>query len=264
MSDPVTSAQFDPSETQEMSVSYQAFVSEAKALSAEEVTPLKADPILAYNNVKKAAKGLFTEANLKKLSQKGVLEERIKKMQQAPTIAQAVIYAYLEVERVALREPSETSAKITRAGLLRKAHLQLAESLVFFGLLKENEVAQIAEGPGLGIDLANDCTMLSALFTRNADTLQKKLPTTPELLAEMSMLGSELLLVLRPKGAAPDRATTTEALRDAQDIRDRLWTLLDQVYDLMMSAGIELVGRRRVEQLVPPLQSRASTQKKPQ
>jgi hypothetical protein len=83
-------------------------------------------------------------------------------------------------------------------------------------------------------------------------------------LTEMSMLGSELLLVLRPKGAAPARAETTEALREAQDIRDRLWTLLDQIYDLMMSAGIELVGRRKVEQLVPPLQSRAYTQKKPQ
>jgi hypothetical protein len=259
MSDPkVTPTQFDPSETQEMSVSYQAFVPEAKALPAEEIVPLKADPILAYNNVKKAAKGLFTEANLKKLSQKGVLEERIKKMQQAPTIAQAVIYAYLEAERVALREPAETSAKITRASNLRKAHLLLAESLVLFGLLKESEVTQIAEGSGSGIDLANDCTMLSALFTRNADTLQKKLPTTPELLTEMSVLGSELLLVLRPKGASPERAVATEALREAQDIRDRLWTLLDQVYDLMMSAGIELVGRRKVEQLVPPLQSRAA------
>jgi hypothetical protein len=263
MSDPkITSTQFDPHETQEMSVSYQTFLSEAKALPAEEIVPLKADPILAYNNVKKAVKGLFIDANLKKLSQKGVLDERIKRMQQAPAIAQAVIFAYLETERVALREPAETSTKITRASNLRKAHLLLAESLVLFGLLKESEVSQIAEGSGSGIDLANDCTMLSALFTRNAGALQKKVPTTPELLTEMSLLGSELLSVLRPKGATPTRPEPSEALHQAQEIRDRLWTLLDQVYDFMVSAAVELVGRRKVDQLVPPLQSRAATQKK--
>jgi hypothetical protein len=262
MSDPIVSTKFDPNEIKEMSVAYDTFLPEAKALETSKIIPLKADPILAYDNVKKASKALFTESNIKELIGKDVSEQRIKKMQQASAIAQAVIYAYLEAERAGLRDPSETSAKIARAGELRKAHLALAESLVFFGLLKANEVAQIAEGPGIGTDLANDCTMLAALFTRNEGALAKRIPTTPELLSEMSKLGTELINIIKPKDASPERVEVSETVRAAQDIRDRLWTLLDQCYDMMISAGIELVGRRKVKGLIPPLQSRAAPPKK--
>jgi hypothetical protein len=259
MSEQVTA--FNPAEIKEMSVAYQSFLAEARALPKEDLIPLRADPVLAYDNVKTTCKNLFTEANIAALQKKGVSDERLKKMQRAPEIAQAVIYAHLEAERAALRDPTDTSAKIARASHLRKAHLLLAESLVLFDLLKEKEVKQIAEGSGSGVDLANDCTRLADLFTRNDVALASKIPTTPDLLTEMSKLGSELVGVIQPTNAAPKSVPVPEAWREAQEVRDRLWTLLDQCYDLLVGAGIELVGRRKVEQLVPPLQSRAASKK---
>jgi hypothetical protein len=257
-----TLSPFNPAEIKGMSVAYQSFLAEARGVASEKVVLLRADPILAYDNVKTACKGLLTEANLKLLKEKSVSEERIKRMQQAPEIAQAVIYAHLEAERIALREPAETSAKIARASFLRRAHLLLAESLVLFGLVKESEVKQIAEGSGSGIDLANDCTRLADLFTRNEAALLNKVPTNKELLGEMSKLGSELVGILRPSNSASSPNETSVSAKEAQEIRDRLWTLLDQCYDFMVSAGIDLVGRRNVKELVPPLQSRAITAKK--
>jgi hypothetical protein len=75
----------------------------------------------------------------------------------------------------------------------------------------------------------------------------------------MSEAGTRLLFLIKTEGT---RTTKPEDISTAQDIRDRLWTLLDHRYDLLASAAVRLAGRRNAEDLVPPLQSRVATPKK--
>jgi hypothetical protein len=250
--------ELDPTEFKESEEAYQAFLSEAQALEASEVIPFRADELIALYNVKTAQKNILDRKN--ELEAKKISEEELTKMAQTHSVALAMVFAVDQAETIAARPTKDIRQKRARAGLLRRVHLLFAEGCALLGMVPLDEVETIQEGNG-PTDSARDCIALSAFYRRHHKVLLNQTPSTPALQDEMAALGTELLATIIPTGAKVE-TITPDALRQAQDLRDRFWTLLEHRYDLLVSAATKLVGRNKVRSLVPPLQSRVGTPKK--
>lgn len=246
-----TEEELGPEEIKEAEAAYRFFLPEAQAIPESKIVLFRADEILAYYNVQRGTRALL--ARKAELSEKFSAEE-IAQISQAPQVALAVVFAHQRVERLQNRSPKEVRKKIKEASHLRKMHLLAAEANVLAGHLSATDIQSIKKGSG-PTDLARDCIALADVFTLREDVLANRTPSTPALRKTMAKLGAELLSLLTPEGAVPQDVPKEELLR-ARDERDRLWTLLDARYDLMVSAAVRLVGRHRAEELVPPLQSR--------
>jgi hypothetical protein len=258
MSEETNAPELDPTEIKESEEAYNTFLSEAKELDASTIIPFRADEMLALHNVKAAQKNVL--ARKAELEAKKISADEIAKMAQSRAIALAVIFAVDQAERIGARSPKSSRQKRARAGLLRRAHLLIAEGCALLGLVPLDEVETIKAGNG-PTDSARDCIELTAFYRRHQKALDSKTPSNPELQKEMAELGTEQLNTIVPTGAKAD-TTPSEELRQAQDTRDRIWTLLQGRYDLLVSAATKLVGRNKVRSLVPPLQSRIVEPKK--
>jgi hypothetical protein len=64
---------------------------------------------------------------------------------------------------------------------------------------------------------------------------------------------------LVPKGAKPEKDGRSE---DAL-VRDRLWTALNRRYDDLYKAGVEVWGRRKVDEHLPSLFARQTVKTQP-
>ena len=258
MSEETNAPELEPAEIKESETAYNAFLQEAQDLPAARVIPFRANELLALHNVKTAQKNIL--AHKAELEAKKISAEEIAKMAQSHSVALAVIFAVDQAERIAARSPKSTREKRSRASLLRRAHLLIAEGCALLGLVPLDEVETIKQGNG-PTDSARDCIELAAFYRRHEAALDKKTPSTPELQREMAELGTEQLSSIVPTGAKADTAPNEE-LRKAQETRDRVWTLLQDRYDLLVSAATKLVGRNKARNLVPPLQSRVVEPKK--
>src|SRR5436853_373347 len=79
-------------------------------------------------------------------------------------------------------------------------------------------VEKIRAGRGM-IDLATDCVELAALFRANADGLRGKTAVTADQISEAADLGTQLLSLLRPKGAR--QAAPSRESKEAVEVRNR-------------------------------------------
>lgn len=72
--------------------------------------------------------------------------------------------------------------------------------------------------------------------------------------------GQWLLEQLVPKGAKPEKTGPSEEVL----VRDRLWTALNRRYDDLYKAGVEVWGRRHVDEHVPSLYARVVAKPQPE
>ncbi len=125
-------------------------------------------------------------------------------------------------------------------------------------MVPTDPVEAIKRGKG-HIDTAQDAIDLAAFFRTHTQAMAGKTPVTPAQIDEASILGTNLLTLLRP-GHAPTDATPSPQMSEAVDVRDRLWTLLIAGHDLLWQAGAIAFGKT-VDDHVPPLQSRVVAKK---
>jgi hypothetical protein len=127
------------------------------------------------------------------------------------------------------------------------------------GLVSKDRVRAIRTDRG-PVDEANDAVAMVALFRDHAADWQNKHPFHDAFLQTLADDGNWLLGQLVPKGAKPEKAGRSE---DAFT-RDRLWTELNRRYDDLYKAGVEVWGRRKVDEHLPSLFTRQTSKTQPE
>lgn len=232
---------------------YETFLPAARALSAAEVAPMRADLTLALQNVQVGAAAVLAE----KSRLAALPETDATSLASLPRLALATIFANTQIDRSA--PPTDLPKLLARGRELRGLLLKNADGLAAAGLLPMAAVDQIRAGRGQ-LDAARDCVELAALFTKRGAALRGKHPITAAQIKETADVGTELLQLLKPGRAR--RAPAGASL--ATDIRDRLWTMLVRRHEALWRAGAYLFGRDAVDTKVPSLQaSRGGRSKRP-
>lgn len=224
----------------------------AQAPKGVRPTPLRADPVLAQQNVSRGVENVMRrEIEIRR----ALPRVDVKALRSLPDLARAVVHAAEEVARMS-PPPADTKAAkaelrklMMRARTLRELLLTSAESLVAAGVLGAAELAKIRSGLG-PLDSARDCLALAALFRKHHGEVRGKTPVAPETIDEAERVGAELSK--RLEAAKAQREPTS--LDVAVATRDKLWTLLLERHDILWRVGAYVFGRD-VDRMVPPLQA---------
>lgn len=176
----------------------------------------------------------------------------VPKLKEIPALALAMSFA---AERV-FKPASPQEIRAHQASLRPARRLALAQLDIFaeLGLLAVDKVRAIRADRG-PVDEANDAVAIVALFRENAAAWTNKHPFQDAFLQRLTDDGQWLLGQLVPKGATPEKSGPSA---DAM-VRNRLWTELNRRYDDLYKAGVEIWGRRHVEEFLPTLLTRVVT-----
>jgi hypothetical protein len=239
----------DPLQEIGSQAAYDLYFPKAQELPADKLSEYRADPQLAYQNIKRGTKSVLAE--LTRIKHELPLAD-IEAVRTLPQVAQGLLFAALQVNRD-VGSPGTIEALLDRAHPIRRKLLKAADALAESGEIPEADVAPIRPGRGK-VDMANDCVALAAVFRKHAKVIAGKTAITVADIAEADEVGSRLQTLLRTKGTPPDNRPAP-ALAAAVDVRNRFWTLVDRRHEDMWKIGAWLWGRA-VDEHVPPLQSR--------
>lgn len=221
-------------------------------------TPLErypGDPEVARYNVQTAHELL--SPLYPKLANK-LPEQSIPELLELPTLALACVQAPSYIDGAPTQV--ELTMRLERLRGRREAALTVCEGLAHpaLGLLPSEKVAAIRAGKGPS-DQARDAGSLKSLLSGKVLTLDGQPVFSKAWLDELAADGNFALANIRPTGAAPPPSTPSEA----QVVRDRLWTLLVQRYDKLLSVASVLLGHRVATERVPLLLTRSASSPTP-
>jgi hypothetical protein len=230
----------------------------ASKLPATEVQICRANTRIALANVRFAIHANFgaagdpaRPARLKEVRE-ALPKIKIKRVLALPNLARALLLA---ANKATGRPASagEINEKLAIVSALREPMLTQAETLAGRGIFPKEIVAKIRAGSGK-YDIASDGAALVSLYAECAHDAAGKHPFTEEEFAKVREASEWLLERLTPTGAKP---RTPVKQPDAEDMRDRLWTLLVKRYaDLRVIAYY--FHQDAFEDYAPRLQSRSA------
>ena len=228
------------------------FLPLAQKLPADRVSEYRADPHLAYQNVKRGVGNVLSElARIKHELPTADIEA----VRTLPQVTQGLIFSALQVNRDA-GSPGTIEGLLKTAHAIRRKLLKGAEALVESDVIPDADLAPIRPGRGK-VDMANDCVGLAALYRKYEKKIAGKTAITAADIAAADEAGSKLQTLLKPRGTPADNRLAP-ALATAVETRNRFWTLVEQRHELMWRIGAWLWGHA-VDEHVPPLQSRTVT-----
>ena len=231
---------------------YDLYLPLAQKLAADKVSDYRADPQLAYQNVKRGVGNVLAElARIKHELPTADIES----VRTLPQVTQGLLFSALQVNRDA-GSPGTIEGLLAKAHPVRRKLLKAAEALAESGVIPDADVAPIRPGRGK-VDTANDCVALAAVFRKHEKKIAGKTAITAADIAEADEVGSKLQTLLKPKGTPADNRLAP-ALATAVETRNRFWTLVEQRHEQMWRIGAWLWGHA-VDEHVPPLQSRTVT-----
>lgn len=173
----------------------------------------------------------------------------VSSLKEIPALALALAFAADRVFKPA--SPQEIRAHQASLRPARRLALKQLEIFVELGLVAGDRVQAIKADRG-PVDEANDAVAMVALFRENAAAWTGKHPFSAAFLQKLTDDGQWLLGQLVPKGATPEKADPSADVL----VRNRLWTELNRRYDDLYKAGVEVWGRRHVDEHLPTLLTR--------
>jgi len=227
---------------------------EARALDGSRLVPFKADALLAYYNARVSDESMAGAQE--SLRRKAPWAERAR-LTGLASVALAVVAATARVDRF-VPAARGVAGKLARARKLRKLFLRTMQAAAEAGVVEERRVERIAKGVGAP-DSVQDLADLAAMYREKAAELKGHTFVTADLLAEAETLAGELQGLLRPKGAR--RTGSSQELKDALELRARLWTLLVQRHTEARELAPMLFGLAQADAKVPALQSRVGAKR---
>jgi hypothetical protein len=191
------------------------FLREARGIPADEVVPLRTDPLLAEKNVTAGVAAVLAY-DTHVAEHLGSVD--LGELRSLPDLARAVA----DAARDAGLDEGELRPLLGEALALSRTLRASAEALVEAGVLAPRDLARLspARGPA---DPGADCAVLASLFQRKAEDVADKTPVTEEDITRAAEIGASLRALWKPKG--PARKPGPDGLSPAE-VRDRLWTLL--------------------------------------
>lgn len=226
------------------------FKKEALALEAAEVVPMHLDLDLLYANVSLGERGLRQVAAkfLKMPDVPADYFERLRGLLLA-TYFQADLAKRTTAGKVAAEHDL---GELRELRMILKTSLEACATKRLFTDQETRELKEIARGTG-SLDAAQDCTRYAAFFRNHLEIIKNKTPVEPNDLTRAEELGQKVQDHLSAGGTL--RATATDDLKNALDLRDRFYTLLVRVHSLGENAAPFLFGKNYKDS-VPSIQSR--------
>nr|HEX4312812.1 hypothetical protein [Kofleriaceae bacterium] len=229
---------------------YQRHVAAALAIPAADVHPMRVEAELGARNATVGGSLVLEHETQLAKSAASVSADEIR---QLPSYASALLWADGIVRRYE-PTPSDVKKSLSRGRELRSLMLAAAVMLSLTGSVSAATVAKIKKGRGPR-DTAQDCIDLSVLLGGVPADAAAKMAVTSADLAEARTVGELLLTTLKPKRA---KRVVNKEHAAAVDMRDRMWTLLDQRWERhVWLAGAILYGRA-VDKYIPTLGARTS------
>jgi hypothetical protein len=233
---------------------YERYLPVAQALAEGDVLSYRLDPSLAYHNVAAGVEALIAmETRIREELPKVRFEE----IKELPAVTIGLCFAASQVDGqggVTL----ELRAPLRRAYELREVMLAAARALALAGLLPKAAVENIVKGRG-GIDAAQDCVDLAALFRKHAAAVRGKTAVTAAMITEAATVGTLLLKGLRSKNVKRDYSPKGDR-KVAIEARDRLATVVAKRHELARRIAYWLWGDE-MDRHVPALQARVAAKR---
>jgi len=230
---------------------YDSLLSRMAELSDDEAETCRADVRVAFANTKLGIKAVlgdddqiqYVRVHLPKIPLDDVLE--------LPDLGRGLIFAS---GKVVLRaaSPGEVDEKIKAISKPREEMLAQAEILAGRGKLDRDRVIKIRSGSGK-YDMAQDGVDLVGLYRDYGDAIRGLHPFSHEEMETLETNSEWLVERLTPAGARAEARKKTPA----ENVRDRLWTLMIQRHPYLRKIGYYLHGDD-VDRFVPKLQSRVA------
>jgi hypothetical protein len=248
-----------PKEPRPPEAAYNAFLDAARALDRRDLLPMRGDAKRAHDN---AQRGVSAVLEREATIQNELPRMPVHELRQLPEIALALLHAEKEIERAEIKAERLDDLS-RRAKRLRKRLLKWASSLARKGAVSEAELGTIGRGQGGD---AEDCVTLARVLAPHLEASRKDRKKkdggaiSPRRVAEAAEVGAELARELGP-GDRPDNGGTPPDVEGAVEMRDRLWTLLNERYRDVWRVGAYLFGPS-VDDRLPTLQSRKGPKKR--
>jgi hypothetical protein len=235
-----------PFETTDAEAAYQHFAPLVATIPEADVEVCKADVDIVRVNARRAVDALSSHWGH---IEKALPLLAIPSLMEIPTLALALSFGANKV--ITPASPQEIRARQSSLRPARRLTLQTLEILAELGIVSTDRVKNIRANSG-AVDEAQDAVAIVALYRENAADLKGKHPFDDAYLQKLADDGNWLLGALVPKGAVSKK----EGRSEEAWTRDRLWTELNRRYDELYKAGVEVWGRRNVDDNLPKLLSR--------
>jgi hypothetical protein len=224
---------------------FDRFSREVSHLDRRELLRMKGDPRVAFSAVERGLSQVMAQSATVVAELPAV---RLDELVELLELSRALVFAADQVQtREGADKEIETASKRLKA--VRKHLVRSAESAVKAGALDADAVGT-AKGKGRdrGADLAKACRSLATLLGSH----------TPEGKRKARDLTRRIEQANEAAGLLDEAISRGGSVEEAEEMRDRLWTLLNERWDRVWRVGAYLFGQR-VHERVPALQSRAST-----
>ncbi|APR87342.1 hypothetical protein A7982_12691 [Minicystis rosea] len=220
----------------------------AEAVPLADLPIFTGQPLLMRANVVRALEAVapHLESAVARLP-----DAPVREVLELPGLTLALDFATARVPLAKL-SAREIDGMLDEGGPWRELMLRYLEvaSHPLLGLLPAERVRAVRAGSGK-LDKARDFVALPGLFTEFAAALDGKHPFPAEKIEMLGTLGSALVQQIRPGRAPVDVPTRgPEAL-----LRDRFAALVEERYDALQVLASVAVGRRKADELLPPLRS---------
>lgn len=223
---------------------FDSFSGAARALDHRDVQKMRGNAARAWD---RARRGVRAVLERKATIGAELPRHPVSDLERVPDIALGLMFAELEVKR-AKRAASQREETVDRARRLRKKMQRWADVLAEQGLVSEGTMGAVRGGDAPA-DVAEDCVTLARALAPHVDTARrlagkgkKKRAPSAKKLAAAAELGSELARALQAGSGHRGGNDGVPSLDDAEEMRDRLWTLLQQRYQDVWRVGAYLYG----------------------
>jgi len=227
------------------------FRPQAEAVPLEGLSVASTPPLLMRANIIAAMAAMDDHwAN----AVNALREPRLEELFELPALVMALQFASSRVP-VARLSSGEIDAMLNEGGPWRILMLDFLEvaSHPSLALLPRERVAAVRAGSGK-LDKAEDFISIAGLFAEFAEPLRGKHPFPTEAVDRLAALGNVLVQQIRPGSAvAPTIERGPEAV-----LRDQFASLVADRYDHLGVVAAVALGKRRADQLLPALRTRAN------
>ena len=236
----------EPFTTVDADAAYRHFLPEAQAIPADRAEVCRANVQIARVNV---ARGVESITPHLEIVRRKLPECPIREVLELPALALGLTVAAGRV--ITQASEGEIDARFAAFRPMRELTLQFLEICAELKMVPKAPVAKIRAGRG-SLDGAQDGIAIAGMFRDQRAVLEGKHPFSAEYLDAMAEHANWLVRQIKPVGAAARPAEySAEAL-----VRDQFWTMVNARHEQLREAGVVIFGLKRLDELVPPLQSR--------
>lgn len=226
---------------------FQHFLPLVDQIPEKETQACRAELPLVRNNVNGSVEKVT--AHLDALKVKAPATD-IASLLELPALAAALVYAGGRVSTAPSTREIARRLNIIRP--MRELGLKQLDVFAGMGLVPVARVRAIHEGTGI-LDIAQDGVDIVGTFDEFAAAVAGKHPFPKEWIETLRTESNWLVQAIKP-GSAPKKQKERDP---AALTRDRFWVEVNRRYDALRDAGVAIWGIARVNEFVPPIQSRA-------